>query len=142
MLISEIMSRNVSCIPPDASLQDAASRMRALNVGSLPVCENDRIVGIITDRDITIRGTAECCGPAETTVREVMTQKIIYAFEDQPVQIAARLMQENQIRRIAILNSDKRLVGIVALGDIAVEASDDIAAPTLEAISEPAYSGT
>jgi CBS domain-containing protein len=142
MLISEIMSRNVVCISPDASLHEAASQMRSLNVGSLPVCENDRLVGIVTDRDITIRATAECCGPAETKVRDVMTHTICYAFEDQTVEAAARLMKENQIRRIAVLNGDKRLVGIVSLGDIAVEATDDIAGPTLEAISEPLYSGT
>jgi CBS domain-containing protein len=142
MLISEIMSRNVVCIGPDASLQEAASRMRALNVGSLPVCDNDRVIGIITDRDITIRATSECCGPAETTVREVMTEKLVYAFEDQPVEIVARLMQDNQIRRIPILNTDERLVGIVALADIATESTDEIAASTLEAISEPSFSGS
>jgi CBS domain-containing protein len=142
MLISEIMSRNVVCIPPDATLQKAAAKMRSLNVGSLPICEEDRLIGIVTDRDITVRATADCCAPDETTVRDVMTPTIVYAFEDQTVEAAARLMKENQIRRIAVLNADKRLVGIVALGDIAIDAPEEIAGETLEAISEPVISGT
>ncbi|RIK81045.1 MAG: CBS domain-containing protein [Planctomycetota bacterium] len=142
MLIREIMSQNVVCIPPDSPLAEAASQMRTMNVGSLPVCENDRLVGIVTDRDITVRATAECCDPNETTVRDVMTPTIVYAFDDQPVEAASQLMKEHQIRRIAVLNRDKRLVGIVALGDIAIDAPEELTGETLEAISEPAISGT
>jgi CBS domain-containing protein len=114
--------------------------MRNLDIGALPVCgDNDRLVGIITDRDITIRATAGCCDPAGTCVSDVMTPGIIYVFEDQDVTEAAHLMEENQIRRLVVLNQDKRLVGIVSLGDLAVKAGDDeLSGEALELVSEPA----
>src|SRR5438552_3517909 len=99
MRVSEIMTKRVECTRPDASVQEAAGRMRALDVGSLPVCDNDRLVGIVTDRDITVRATAEACDPCGTRVREVMTPEIAYCYEDQLVTEAARLMEDRQIRR-------------------------------------------
>jgi len=114
--------------------------MRELDVGVLPVCgDHDRLVGMITDRDITIRATAGCCDPGGTCVRDIMTPNLIYVFEDQDVTEAAQLMKENQIRRLVVLNHDKRLVGIVSLGDLAVDTRDEeMAGATLEAVSEPA----
>lgn len=140
MLVKEIMTSQVECTRPDASLQEAAERMRDLDVGPLPVCgDNDRLVGIVTDRDITIRAVAQGQDPCTTRVRDVMTPQIIYCFEDQDVEEAAKLMKENQIRRLAVLNSDKRLVGILSLGDLAVDTQDEeMAGATLEAVSEPA----
>jgi CBS domain-containing protein len=112
--------------------------MKALDVGSLPVCEGDRLVGMITDRDITVRATAESLPPGLGQVRDVMTPDIVYCFEDQDVREAAKLMQENQIRRLAVLSRDKRLVGIVSLGDLAVETGDEkLAGKTLEDVSLP-----
>jgi len=112
--------------------------MRDLNVGSMPVCgPDDRLAGIITDRDITVRGIADCCDPETTLVADVMTPEIIYCFEDDDVSRAINLMEERQIRRIAVLDSNKRLVGIVSLGDLAVKCSDsDLLAEALEQISE------
>jgi len=140
MQVGDVMTRGVECIRPSDSIATAAERMRDLDVGALPVCgENDRLAGMVTDRDITIRGTASCCGPAETTVEEVMTPNIVFCFEDQDIEEATRLMEEHQIRRLPVLNRDKRLVGILSLGDVAIETHDEhLAGSALEAISEPA----
>jgi len=138
MNVSEVMTRHVECIDPDTNLQDAAAKMKDLNIGPLPVCENDRLVGMVTDRDITVRATAEGSDPHGTRVRDVMTPDVVYCFDDEDVSEAAHLMEENQIRRLLVLNRAKRLIGIVSLGDLAVETSDQqLSGQTLEAVSEP-----
>jgi CBS domain-containing protein len=120
-------------------LQEAAKMMKSLDVGSLPVCDGNRLLGMLTDRDITIRATAEGRDPTTTTVRETMTEKILYCYEDQDVREAAQIMEERQIRRLPILNRDKRLVGIVSLGDLAVDSGQEqIAGEALTEISRPA----
>src|SRR5207253_2281629 len=111
--VHEVMTRGAECIRPDACLREAAERMKALDVGVLPVCDDDRLVGMVTDRDITVRGTAERMPPGLGQVRDVMTPNVISCFEDQDVGEAARLMEQNQVRRLVVLNRDKRLVGIV-----------------------------
>ena len=139
MQVKEVMTHGVECIRPDDSIAAAAQKMKDLDVGALPICgENDRLVGMITDRDITVRATAGCCDADGTCVGDIMTPNIIYVFDDQDVTEAARLMKENQIRRLAVLNREKRLVGIVSLGDLAVDTRDEeLAGATLEAVSEP-----
>jgi len=139
VLLKDVMTPNPECIPPDATLQEAARRMRDLDVGPLPVCgDNDRLAGMITDRDITIRAVAEGKDPRTTTVREAMTENIVFGFEDQEVDDAARVMEQRQIRRLVVLNHDKRLVGIVSLGDLAVEAgARPTASEVLQEVSEP-----
>ena len=119
MRVSEVMTRGVECTRPDATLQEAAAKMKALDIGPLPICDNDRLVGMVTDRDITIRATAEGEAPTNVRVRDVMTPEVIYCFEDALVADAALLMQQKQVRRLLVLNRDKRLVGIVSLGNIA-----------------------
>jgi CBS domain-containing protein len=111
--------------------------MRDLDVGSLPVCDNDRLAGIVTDRDIAVRGVANGRDPEKTHVREVMTPGIVYVFDDEDTQRAARVMEEHQIRRLPVLNRAKRLVGIISLGDIAVRASAVLSGDALQAVSEP-----
>jgi CBS domain-containing protein len=139
MKVKDLMTRSVECTRPDASLREAAEKMKALDVGPLPVCENDRLVGMLTDRDITVRATAEGVPPGLGQVRDVMTQEVIYCFDDQDVNEAARLMEQNQVRRLVVLNRDKRLVGIVSLGDLAVKAGDErLSSEALEQVSEPA----
>jgi CBS domain-containing protein len=140
MNVKDVMTRGVKCTHPSTTLQEAARMMRDLDVGPLPVCgDNERLVGLLTDRDIAVRAVADGQDPRTTTVRDVMTPDIVYCFEDQDVSEAARLMKEHQIRRLVVLNRDKRLVGIVSLGDLAVDAGDDaMAGNTLEAVSEPA----
>jgi len=139
MQVHEVMTRGAECTRPDATLHEAAERMKALDVGALPVCDNDRLVGMLTDRDITVRATAERLPPSLGQVRDVMTPDILYCFEDQDVGEAARLMELNQVRRLVVLNRDKRLVGIVSLGDLAVKAGDGgLSGEALEQVSEPA----
>jgi CBS domain-containing protein len=140
MQVKEVMTRGVECVRPADSIARAAERMRELNVGALPVCgDNDRLMGMITDRDITVRATAGACDPCGTCVSDVMTPNIVYCFEDQNVEKAARLMEENQIRRLVVLNRDKHLVGIASLGDLAVKTGDEgLSGEALEQVSEPA----
>jgi CBS domain-containing protein len=139
MQLKGIMTPNPECISPEESLQKAAQRMRDLDVGPLPICENDRLAGMLTDRDITVRAVAEGRDPKTTKVRDVMTPDIVYCFEDQDVSEAANLMRERQIRRLLVLNRNKRLVGLVSLGDLAVETGDKgTAGAVLQDVSEPA----
>jgi len=138
MQVNELMTRDAECIRPDATLQQAAKRMKTLDVGSLPVCDNDRLVGVLTDRDIIIRSVSEGHDPRTDCVRDAMTPEIVYCFEDNDVKEAADLMRQKQIRRLPVLNRQKRLVGIVSLGDLAVETGvEQLAGNTLEGISEP-----
>ena len=139
MFVRDVMTRGAECVRPANSLVEAAQKMKNLDVGPLPVCgDNDRLVGMLTDRDITVRAVAEACDPRTTTVKDVMTPDVVYCFEDQDVQEAARLMKEHQIRRLVVLDRDKRLVGIVSLGDLAVETGDEkLAGRTLEHVSLP-----
>jgi len=139
MQLKDVMTRQVEVVHPESSLWEAAQKMAALDVGPLPVCSGDKLVGMLTDRDITVRATAEGRDPKTTRVHEVMTPDVLYAFEDQDISEAAWLMAENQIRRLVVLNHDKHLVGIVSLGDLAVHTGDtQQAGQTLERVSEPA----
>ncbi len=139
MQIREIMTREPVVIGPDVLLKDAAARMRELHSGVMPVGQNERLVGMLTDRDITIRATAEGKDPNQTRVEEVMTPDVVYCFEDDEAGDAARRMEEHQLRRLIVLNRDKRLVGILSLGDLAVHTADDrLAGEVTEAVSEPA----
>jgi CBS domain-containing protein len=121
MLVREVMTRDAQVVGPEDTIQEAADKMKDFDVGPLPVCEGDRLLGLVTDRDIAVRATAEGFDPWTTKVREVMTPGVIFCFEDQDVAEAARLMKDKQVRRLVVLNRDKRPVGIVTLGDLAVE---------------------
>jgi len=137
MQVSEIISRNVETIDPAATVREAAQRMRSMDVGSLPVCDGSHLLGMITDRDITIRAIADGRDPAQTAVRDAMTPSVEYVFEDDDVQRAAQIMQDKQIRRLPVVNREKKLVGIVALGDIARTGDDRMSGNTLQDISDP-----
>jgi CBS domain-containing protein/sporulation protein YlmC with PRC-barrel domain len=137
--LKEVMTVQVEVIHPEATLWEAAQKMASLDVGPLPVCSGDELVGMLTDRDITVRATAKGRDPKTTRVYEVMTPEVLYAFEDQDISEATRLMTEHQVRRLVVLNRGKQLVGIVSLGDLAVHTGDARqAGQTLERISEPA----
>ncbi|HEV8725612.1 MAG TPA: CBS domain-containing protein [Candidatus Binatia bacterium] len=139
MQVAQIMTRDPEVVTSDFILKDAALKMRDLDVGMLPIKSDDRLVGMLTDRDITVRATAEGRDPTNTKVSEVMTPEVVYCFEDQDVSEAAKLMQDRQIRRLPILNRQKRLVGIVSLGDVAVHAGQQkIVSKTVKEVSEPA----
>lgn len=138
MQVRECMSTNVKIINPDMTLREAAGFMREQDTGFLPVGENDRLVGSLTDRDITVRAVYEGKDPNNARVREAMSDHIVYCFDDQDTSEAAGLMRQKQIRRLAVLNHDKRLVGVLSLGDIAERAHDENAAEqALEGISQP-----
>jgi CBS domain-containing protein len=138
MQLKDIMTPDPLVLSPETTLTEAAQRMRDLDSGVMPVGERDRLVGMLTDRDITVRATAEGRDPNTTPVREVMTPDVVYGFEDDDVQEAAKTMEEHQIRRLIVLNRDERPVGIVSLGDLAVHAPDDrLPGEVTEAVSEP-----
>ena len=138
--LKDVMSRDVMVISPDMTIGEAARKMCDGDFGMIPVGENDRMVGAISDRDIVVRAVAEGKGP-ETKVREIMSEGICWAFDDDTVEHAAKLMSERQVRRLPVVNRDKRLVGIVALGDFAVDSAElKPAAEALAKISEPTHS--
>ncbi len=135
--LQELMSRDVKVISPDMTIGDAARKMRDGDFGMMPVGEGDHMIGTISDRDIAIRAVAEG-KDAGTKVRDVMSEGLAWAYEDDSVEHAAMIMSERKVRRLPVLNRDKRLVGIVALGDFAVEKSEiQPAAQALSEISRP-----
>jgi CBS domain-containing protein len=138
MQVGEIMTRGVKVIHPEDSIRKAARQMRDEDVGSLPVAEGDRLVGFITDRDIVVRALADNGGP-DSPVTEAMSEKILYCFEDDTVESVAKNMAHNQVRRLPVLTREKRLCGIVALGDIANAGADEPAERALEGISRPTH---
>ncbi|MBE2185831.1 MAG: CBS domain-containing protein [Rhodothermales bacterium] len=135
-LIRDIMTRGAEIVSPDSSIQDAAQIMRNIDVGAVPVCNGDRVVGMITDRDIVLRAVAD--GRFDAAVADVMTEGLEWCFEDDAVTAAAAKMKAKQIRRLPVMSADKRLVGMLSLGDLAVEGSNDArSGEVLEKISEP-----
>jgi CBS domain-containing protein len=135
--LKDVMSRNVKVISPDSTILQAAKAMLEGDFGMMPVGENDRLIGAISYRDIAVRGVAQG-KDSNAKVREIMSEGITWAYEDDSVEDAAKIMSEHQIRRLPVINHDKRLVGIVALGDFAVDSSEiEPAAEALSEISKP-----
>ena len=121
MHVSKVMTREVKLASPEDTLQHAAQMMDDIDCGILPVAEGDRLVGMLTDRDITVRAVAQGKAPDQCHVRDVMSRDIKYIYEDESLEDAARNMSQLQVRRLPVLNRDKRLVGIVSLGDLAIK---------------------
>ena len=141
MKISEIMTAGFETVDSTNSLTDAAKKMKSLNVGVLPVQEGTRLIGVVTDRDIVIRALAEERDPNDTQVKDIASSNIVYCFEDDSVEDAVRLMEENQVRRLIVCREDGTPIGIVSLGDLAVRSGQEqLFAEALEQISEPAGS--
>jgi len=136
MNIREVMSRDVKIASPEDTLRHAAQLMKDIDAGVLPVGENDRLVGMLTDRDISVRAVALGKAPDTCHVREVMSPDIKYVYEDESLEDAARKMGELQIRRLPVMNRDQRLVGIVSLGDVALKEKDS-AGDALKDVSRP-----
>ena len=142
MQLKDVMTPEVEVIAPEASIYEAAEKMSHRDIGPLPVWDGERVVGMLTDRDITVRAVAAGRDPRMTHVRDIMTPDVVYGFEDQEVEDAARLMEQYQIRRLPVLNRRQQLVGMVALGDLAVHAGTrPVAAEVLEQVSEPGKAG-
>lgn len=135
MKVGSVMSIGVETISPERTLREAAAIMRQTDVGVLPVAEGDRLVGMITDRDIAVRGIGAGMGP-ETPVREAMSGEVKYCFDDEEIDHIAENMADLQIRRLPVVNREKRLVGIVSLGDLA-KASLPKTAQALHGVSQP-----
>jgi CBS domain-containing protein len=137
MNVSEIMTTNVATAEPDTTLEEIASMMKDENVGAIPIVDDEELIGIVTDRDIVVRCVAEGKDPAEVEVEEILTEDLETIAPDDDVREAAQIMQRKQIRRLPVCDDDGKLVGMVALGDIAVkEADDDITGETLEQVSQ------
>ena len=134
MKVREVMSRDVRVTNPDESIREAATLMLEIDAGALPVADNERLVGMITDRDIAVRAVAEGKSP-DTPVEEVMSHEILYCFDDQDLEDVARNMGKIQVRRLPVVDRDKRLVGIVSLGDVALTEGERAAGKAVTGIS-------
>ena len=140
--IREIMTRDVAVIRPDASVHDAARKMRDRDVGMLPVLNGDRVMGLLTDRDITVRATAGGLSASRTKVRKIMTPLVAFCYDDEDVQSAIYTMERRQIRRVLVLNHEEKLVGVLSIGDLAVDTGNKIlAGEVLRKVSEPEKAG-
>jgi len=138
MKIKDIMTPRIECTCSDASVREAAEKMRALAIGALPVLDKERVVGVVTDRDLAVRAAALGWRPDTTPVRDVMTPEVLFCFEDQDVAAAARVMSEKKVRRLVVLDRDSRLVGMLSLGDLAVLVDDGILiGSVLKSVSQP-----
>ena len=137
MKVKELMTQEVEIVHPDDSLMEAAQKMRVRDIGFLPVCDGDRLVGTVTDRDLVLRSLAEGMDPRASIGRDLVTSPVIYCYDDDSVEDAAKLMEGHQIRRIVVVSrKDKRLVGVVSLGDIATNGTEKTSAEVLQSVSE------
>ncbi|HZP99461.1 MAG TPA: CBS domain-containing protein [Reyranella sp.] len=136
MQVREVMTPDVTVVSPYASVCEAAQKMDRLNVGGLPVCDGNRLVGMITDRDIVVRSTSAGEHPEECEVQEVMSSNVRWCYDDEPVEQVQQAMTDMQIRRMPVVDRDKRLVGILTMGDLLTEGAPE-AEGTLKAISQP-----
>jgi CBS domain-containing protein len=125
MQVKEIMKKNVKIIKPDSTLKEASEYMRDMDCGYLPVGENDKLTGAITDRDIIVRGIAAGHDSNDAMVKDVMTGKVQYCFEDDDIKVAGERMKNEKVRRLVVLNKDKRMTGVISLGDIACHCNDN-----------------
>lgn len=134
--VSEIMSTDLQTVEPQESLRQAAEMMEELDIGALPVCDGDRLLGMVTDRDITIRAVAQGLDTETTTVSDIMSEDIEFVTEDQDVEAVMRMMSDAQVRRMPVVDEQQNLVGIVSLADLALRQPGHVDA-TLREISQP-----
>lgn len=139
--LKEIMTPSLDIISPNATTADAARKMKDLDVGAIPVCDGEALLGMITDRDLVLRVMAIGRDPVQAKVSEAMTAGVVFCYEDEEAETAAELMAEKQIRRLPILSRNNRLVGIVSLGDLAVDGLDaETSGAVLHDVSDPSQS--
>jgi CBS domain-containing protein len=136
--VSDVMTRGVRTLAPNDTLLKAAQAMEELDVGVIPVCRGEQLVGVVTDRDIVVRGVAQGCAADATRLEDIMSRDPQWCFDDQPVEEVLEQMRDAQIRRLPVVDHDAHLVGILSLGDVAVKADELKAGQALESISEPA----
>jgi CBS domain-containing protein len=135
MKVSEAMHKGAEWVEPDATVADVARKMRDLDVGAIPVGENDRLVGMVTDRDITCRAVANGTDCSKLTARDVMTKGIVFCLESEEVDDAIRIMEQKQIRRLPVINDKRRMVGMLSLGDVAKATPHELAGEIVAAVS-------
>jgi CBS domain-containing protein len=135
MKVREAMTADVRLANPEQTIREAASMMAEIDAGSLPVGENDRLVGMITDRDIAVRAVA-VGSPPQTKIRDVMSKEVLYCFEDEDLEDVSKNMSNAKVRRLPVLNRDKRLVGILSIGDLVLHEDSKTAGQTITHISE------
>ncbi|HEX6721291.1 MAG TPA: CBS domain-containing protein [Burkholderiaceae bacterium] len=135
--VSDVMTRGVRALSPKDTVVMAAQAMQELDVGAIPVCNDERLVGIVTDRDLVLRGVAQARFDGNTPIDDVMSRQPLWCFEDQPVDDVLAYMRKAQVRRLPVIDRENRLVGMVSLGDLAVKGDQDQAGSALRSISEP-----
>ena len=135
MKVKDVMHRGVTWVEPATSIRDVARMMRDNDIGSVPVGENDRLVGIVTDRDIICRGIADGADIAALRAGDVMSKPIIYCRADDDLESAIRIMEKNKIRRLPVIDKDKRLAGMLALGDISAISGENVAGEVMRSVS-------
>jgi CBS domain-containing protein len=139
MKVREVMTADVYTCRPDDSIVQIAELMRDEDIGAVPVVEEDKLIGIVTDRDIVVRGLADSKDPVAATARAVMTGTLLYCFDDQSVEEALDNMGAQQVRRLPVVDRDKRLVGVVSIGDLCAAAAPERAGESLSQISQPTH---
>ena len=140
MLVGQVMTTRVSWVGPDFTVPEIARRMRSEDIGSLPVAHNDRLIGMVTDRDIVLRAVADGGDIERVTAKQVMSAEVLYCFEDESVAAVLKNMGDNQIRRLPVLDRDKRLVGVVSLGDLSRAATQKAGGALRDISEKPANS--
>lgn len=135
MKVREVMHTGVHWVEPGTPIIEIAKLMRDQDIGSLPVGENDRLVGMVTDRDIVCRGIAQGFDCSTMTARDVMSSGIIYCRDNEEVDDAVRIMEQHQVRRLPVINDDKRMVGMLSLGDISHAAPQQLSGEVLHSVS-------
>lgn len=126
MLVKDVMTAKVEWIQPTMTIKEVARLMKDKNIGCVPVGENDRVIGMITDRDLVVRGVAEGADPESATARQVMSKGVTWCFDDQSLDEAAQLMDERQIHHLPVMNREKRMVGILCLADLALKGPPEV----------------
>jgi CBS domain-containing protein len=139
MKVRQVMTADVYTVRPDASIFDIAELMRDEDIGAVPVVEDDKLIGMVTDRDIVVRALADSKDPTQATARSVMSANLLYCFDDQSVEEVLDNMGEQQVRRMPVVDRDKRLVGVVSIGDLSAAAPADRAGESLSQISQPTH---
>ncbi len=140
MKIKDIMTTDVEVLSPDTLLVDCAKKMQEINVGAIPVCDGDKILGMVTDRDIVVHGIAKDMDVKTTAVTEIIQNTPVYCFEDDDISKASDLMKTEQIRRLIVVDQNKKLCGVVSIGDIAAKTQNEqLSGETLQDISQPSH---
>ena len=135
MKVKDVMHRGASWIDPDAPLADLAERMQKEDIGSIPVGENDKLVGMVTDRDLALRGLNGRDDPLQLTARDVMSKPIVFCHANEDIEDAVRIMERKQIRRLPVIDEHRRMVGMLSLGDVAAKTAPSLCSETLRAVS-------